>query len=293
MHAWHPESPARLDAINDRLVASGLADFLTHLPAREAQESDLLRVHTEEHVRFLREHAPQQGYFNVDTEETCMNPHTWQAALHAAGAGLEAIDQIMAGHARNAFCAVRPPGHHAEPGRASGFCFLNNVAIGVRYAQQQYGLKRIAIVDFDVHHGNGTEAAFANDESVMMCSFFQYPLFPNSGVDHPAANMHNSPVAAYTKADKIRELVTGQWLPALEAFVPELIFISAGFDAHREDDMGQLDLVEKDYVWLTSQVKAIADKYSHGRIVSMLEGGYALSALGRSVEAHIRTLAGL
>ncbi|AHG63733.1 histone deacetylase family protein [Advenella mimigardefordensis] len=293
MHSWHPESPARLDAINDRLVASGLADFLIHLPAREAQESDLLRVHTNDHVRFLREHSPQEGYFNVDTEETCMNPHTWQAALHAAGAGLEAIDQIMAGHARNAFCAVRPPGHHAEPARASGFCFLNNVAIGVRYAQQQYGLKRIAIVDFDVHHGNGTEAAFANDESVMMCSFFQYPLFPNSGVDHPAANMHNSPVAAYTKADKIRDLVTTHWLPALDAFGPELIFISAGFDAHREDDMGQLDLVEKDYIWLTSQVKAIADKYSGGRIVSMLEGGYALSALGRSVEAHIRTLAGL
>jgi len=293
MHPWHPESPARLDAINDRLVASGLADFLIHLPAREAQESDLLRVHTDDHVRFLREHSPQEGYFNVDTEETCMNPHTWQAALHAAGAGLEAIDQIMAGHARNAFCAVRPPGHHAEPARASGFCFLNNVAIGVRYAQQQYGLKRIAIVDFDVHHGNGTEAAFANDESVMMCSFFQYPLFPNSGVDHPAANMHNSPVPAYTKADKIRDLVTTHWLPALHAFGPELIFISAGFDAHREDDMGQLDLVEKDYIWLTSQVKAIADKYSGGRIVSMLEGGYALSALGRSVEAHIRTLAGL
>ncbi|HLU01740.1 MAG TPA: histone deacetylase family protein [Advenella sp.] len=293
MHPWHPESPARLDAINDRLVASGLADFLSHVPAREAQESDLLRVHTREHVQFLREHAPQQGYFNVDTEETCMNPHTWQAALYAAGAGLEAVDQILTGHARNAFCAIRPPGHHAEPARASGFCFLNNVAIGVRYAQQHYHLQRIAIVDFDVHHGNGTEAVFANDESVMMCSFFQYPLFPNSGVDHPAANMHNSPVAAYTKADKIRELVASQWLPALEAFRPELIFISAGFDAHREDDMGQLDLVEKDYVWLTSQVKAIADKYSNGRIVSMLEGGYALSALGRSAEAHIRTLAGL
>ena len=293
MRPWHPESPARLDAINDRLVASGLADFLQHMPARQAQECDLLRVHTEEHVRFLHENAPQDGYFNVDTEETCMNPHTLQAALHAAGAGLLAIDQIMAGHARNAFCAVRPPGHHAEPTRASGFCFLNNVAIGVRYAQQQYGIGRIAIVDFDVHHGNGSEAAFANDDSVMMCSFFQYPLFPNSGVDHPARNMHNSPVPAYTKAEQIRELVIRDWLPALEQFKPELIFISAGFDAHREDDMGQLDLVEKDYIWLTEQVKDIADKYSNGRIVSMLEGGYALSALGRSAEAHIRTLAGL
>ncbi len=240
-------------------------------------------MHTEEHVRFLRENAPQDGYFNVDTEETCMNPYTLQAALHAAGAGLQAVDQIMAGQARNAFCAIRPPGHHAEPSRASGFCFLNNVAIGVRYAQHQYGLKRIAIVDFDVHHGNGSEAAFANDDSVMMCSFFQYPLFPNSGVDHPAPNMHNSPVPAYTKAEQIRELVVRQWLPALEQFKPELIFISAGFDAHREDD----------YIWLTRQVKDVADKYSQGRIVSMLEGGYALSALGRSTEAHIRTLAGL
>ncbi|ETF02277.1 deacetylase [Advenella kashmirensis W13003] len=293
MHAWHPESPARLDAINDRLVASGLADFLQHIPAREAQESDLLRVHTEAHVHYLRDNAPQEGYFNVDTEETCMNPHTWQAALHAAGAGLEAVDRILAGHAKNAFCAVRPPGHHAEPSRASGFCFFNNLAIAVRYAQQRYGIKRIAIVDFDVHHGNGTEAVFANDNSIMMCSFFQYPLFPNSGVDHPAANMHNSPVPAYTKAEKIRELVEREWLPALDAFKPELVFISAGFDAHREDDMGQLDLVEKDYVWLTEKVKEIAASYSDGRIISMLEGGYALSALGRSAEAHIRALAGL
>lgn len=293
MHAWHPESPARLDAINDRLVASGLADFLQHIPAREAQESDLLRVHTEAHVHYLRDNAPQEGYFNVDTEETCMNPHTWQAALHAAGAGLEAVDRILAGHAKNAFCAVRPPGHHAEPSRASGFCFFNNLAIAVRYAQQRYGIKRIAIVDFDVHHGNGTEAVFANDDSIMMCSFFQYPLFPNSGVDHPAANMHNSPVPAYTKAEKIRELVEREWLPALDAFKPELVFISAGFDAHREDDMGQLDLVEKDYVWLTEKVKEIAASYSDGRIISMLEGGYALSALGRSAEAHIRALAGL
>ncbi len=293
MHGWHPESPGRLDAINDRLVASGLSDFLTHLPAREAQESDLLRVHSAEHVQFLRDHAPKEGYFNVDTEETCMNPHTWQAAMHAAGAGMLAVDEIFQGRGRNAFCAIRPPGHHAEPARAHGFCFFNNVAIGVRYAQEKYGIRRVAVVDFDVHHGNGTEAAFAGDDSVLMCSFFQYPLFPNSGVDHPASNMHNCPVPAYTKAEKIRETVTAQWLPALEDFKPELIFISAGFDAHREDDMGQLDLVEKDYIWITRQIMDIAEKYSDGRIVSMLEGGYALSALGRSVEAHVRTLAGL
>lgn len=293
MHAWHPESPGRLDAINDRLVASGLADFLHHMPAREAQDSDLLRVHTADHIGFLRDHSPQHGYFNVDTEETCMNPHTWQAALHAAGAGLQAIDQIMAGKVQNAFCAVRPPGHHAGPSTASGFCFLNNVAIGVRYAQAQHGIRRVAVVDFDVHHGNGTEAVFSNDDSVLMCSFFQYPLFPHSGVDHTAPNMHNCPVPAYTKAEQIRELVMREWMPALEAFKPELIFISAGFDSHREDDMGQLDLVEKDYVWMTEQIMQIAGKYSNGRIVSMLEGGYALSALGRSAEAHIRALAGL
>ncbi len=293
MRAWHPESPARLDAINDRLVASGLSDFLQHQPAREATEDDLLRVHTPAYIDFLQANVPESGYFNVDTEETCMNPYTWQAALHAAGSGLQAIDEIMNGRARNAFCSVRPPGHHAEPARASGFCFLNNIAIGVRYAQARYGLKRVAVVDFDVHHGNGTEATFANDDSVLMCSFFQYPLFPNSGVDHPAPNMHNSPVPAYTQTETIRELVSREWLPALHAFQPEFIFISAGFDAHREDDMGQLGLVEKDYAWITGEVVDIANQYCQGRIVSMLEGGYALSALGRSVEVHVRRLAGL
>ena len=199
----------------------------------------------------------------------------------------------MAGSVSNAFCAVRPPGHHASVARAMGFCFFNNIAVGIAHALANHGLSRVAIVDFDVHHGNGTEAIFAGDDRVLMCSYFQHPLFPDCGVHDPAPNMCNVPVDAYTRGDRVRELVTEHWLPRLEAHAPEMIFISAGFDAHREDDMAQLGLVESDYVWLTEQLMAVADKHAQGRIVSALEGGYNLSALARSVVAHVRTLAKL
>lgn len=222
-----------------------------------------------------------------------MNLHTLDAALYAAGAGLAGVDAVMTGSAKTAFCAVRPPGHHACRARAMGFCFLNNVAIAATYAMAKYKLTRVAIVDFDVHHGNGTEDALAGDERVLMCSFFQHPFFPNSGADNPAANMQNIPVDAYTKGPAIRDLVRDEWLPKLRTHQPELILVSAGFDAHREDDMGQLGLVEADYAWITEQLVALADTYSQGRIVSTLEGGYNLSALGRSVVAHIRALAKL
>ena len=234
--------------------------------------------------------AGGSGYGRIDPD-TAMNVHTWNAILRGAGAALAATDAVMAGELENAFCAVRPPGHHACHDHAMGFCFFNNVAIAARYALDRHGLQRVAIVDFDVHHGNGTEDIFAGDERVLMVSFFQHPFYPGSGAGPHAANMVNLPVPAYTRGPAIRALIESQWIPRLEAFKPEMIFISAGFDAHRDDDLGQLGLVEADYTWMTARIKDIARKYASGRIVSSLEGGYNLGALGRSVEAHIRVLA--
>jgi acetoin utilization deacetylase AcuC-like enzyme len=298
MGPGHPECPERLDAIEDRLLASGVGLVLERRDAPKASPDDIELAHTRMHVAALRGvgqeldetiKAGGRGYAQIDPD-TLMNPHTWSAALRAAGAVLAATDAVIAGELENAFCAVRPPGHHACRGQAMGFCFFNNVAIGAKYALERHGLKRVAIVDFDVHHGNGTEDIFTGDERVLMVSFFQHPFYPYSGADTNAANMVNLPVPAYTRGMAIRELVEQAWMPRLEDFKPEMIFISAGFDAHREDDLGQLGLVEADYTWITMRVKEIANKYAKGRIVSSLEGGYNLSALGRSVDAHLRVL---
>lgn len=293
MRSWHPESPQRLDAINDRMLASGVAYYVKELEAPKATEADLARVHKPDYVFFIRDNIPESGYFNIDSEETCLNPHTYQAALHAAGSGILAVDEIMAGKAKNAFCAVRPPGHHAEPDRATGFCFFNNMCVAASYAIEKYGLERIALIDFDVHHGNGTERIFENHPNIMMFSFFQHPLFPHSGTENVAQNMVNIPVPAYTRMKVIEELVKEQWLPKMRDYKPQLIMISAGFDAHREDDMGQLDLTERDFAWLTQQLMEVADECCEGKVVSFLEGGYELSALGRSAVEHIKTLAGI
>ena len=223
--------------------------------------------------------------------DTMINAHTWDAALLSAGAAIEATDAVLAGELENAFCAIRPPGHHACRDKAMGFCFFNNVAIAAKHAVERHGLKRVAIVDFDVHHGNGTEDIVAGDERILMVSFFQHPFYPEGGSQSNAANLVNLPVPAYTKGMDIRELIDMMWIPRLEAHKPELIFISAGFDAHREDDMGQMGLVEQDYAWITQRIKDVALRHAKGRIVSCLEGGYNLSALGRSVEAHLRVLA--
>ena len=289
----HPECPERLDAISDQLLSSGIINYIqSEEVVNPATDEHLTRVHAQAHLDRLAGWLPAEGVHDIDGD-TLMNPHTLDAARHAAGGVIQAVDAVMAGQAANAFCAVRPPGHHASVARAMGFCFFNNIAVGIAHALANHGLSRVAIVDFDVHHGNGTEAIFAGDDRVLMCSYFQHPLFPDCGVHDPAANMCNVPVDAYTRGDHIRELVTEHWLPRLEAHKPEMIFISAGFDAHREDDMAQLGLVESDYVWLTEQLMAVADKHANGRIVSALEGGYNLSALARSVVAHVRTLAKL
>jgi acetoin utilization deacetylase AcuC-like enzyme len=301
MGPGHPECPERLDAIEDRLLASGLGIVLERRDAPEASPADIELAHTRMHVTSLRglsqeldEHIKAGGrdYAQIDPD-TLMNPHTWKAALRAAGAALAATDAVIAGELENAFCAVRPPGHHACHDRAMGFCFFNNIAVAAKYALERHGLQRVAIVDFDVHHGNGTEDILSGDERVLMVGFFQHPFYPYTGADAHASNMVNLPVPAYTRGQAIREMIEQSWMPRLEAFKPEMIFISAGFDAHREDDLGQLGLVEADYTWITSRVKEIAKKYASGRIVSSLEGGYNLNALGRSVDAHIRVLADL
>lgn len=295
MGKWHPECPARLQAIEDQLIASRINDLLEHREAPEAAIADIERVHTKEAIARVRDNAAQLGniqYYSLDPD-TMLNAHSWRAALRAAGAAVAATDAVIAGEIDNAFCAIRPPGHHARPSEAMGFCLFGNVAIAARHAMDVHRLERVAIVDFDVHHGNGTEEAFLDEPRVLMVSFFQYPFYPYSEIRNDLPHMVNIPVPAYTFGDTVRQLVSEKWLPALEAHRPEMVFISAGFDAHREDDLGQMGLVEADYAWITQQIMQIADKYAKGRIVSCLEGGYNLSALGRSVVAHVKALAGL
>ena len=292
MGDWHPECPARLTAIHDQLIASGLLPFLEYIDAPAAPMEAIIRAHTPEYVERLRSRAPERGYVALDPD-TSMNPSTWQAALHAAGAVVEATNRVIDGALANAFCAVRPPGHHARPDAAMGFCLLNNVAIGALNALEVHGLERVAIIDFDVHHGNGTEEMFAGDERVLMASFFQHPFYPYTGTENPANNMVNVPLPAGTNGVKVRAVVDEIWMPRLVRFGPQLIVISAGFDAHREDDLGQMSLVESDYAYITGRMMELATQHCQGRIVSSLEGGYNLSALARSVVAHLRVLARL
>ena len=292
MGPWHPECPGRLQAIEDQLIASRIDALIEREEAPLADEAELARVHTQAHIDHVRQCQPLEGRTEVDPD-TSMCPHSYRAALRAAGAAIAATDAVIEGRYDNAFCSVRPPGHHAEPARAMGFCFFNNIAIAARHALEVHGLQRVAVIDFDVHHGNGTEAAFSGDPRVLMCSFFQHPFYPFTGADSHASNMVNVPLPARTKGMAMREAVDMLWLPRLDAFKPEMIFVSAGFDAHREDDLGNMGLVEDDYTWLTEQIRAVAEKHAKGRIVSSLEGGYNLSALGRSVVAHVRALAGI
>ncbi|HSG77178.1 MAG TPA: histone deacetylase family protein [Burkholderiales bacterium] len=292
MGAWHPERPERLTAIEDQLIASGLGQFLQRHEAPLATDEQLARVHPMEYVRAIREAAPTEGTVHLDPD-TAMNPHSLQAALRAAGAVVLATDLVLRGEVDGAFCGVRPPGHHACRARPMGFCIFNNVAVAARHALEAHGLERVAIIDFDVHHGNGTEDIFQNDARVLMASTFQHPFYPYSGTEDPAPNMVNVPLRAGAGSKQFRAAVSEAWLPALEGFRPQLVIFSAGFDAHADDDMAMLSFTDQDYAWVTQQVKAVADRHAGGRIVSALEGGYALSALGRSVVQHLRVLAGL
>ncbi|MCK2125330.1 histone deacetylase family protein [Thauera aromatica] len=292
MGAMHPECPERLAAINDRLIASGLDMYVSFYDAPVAERVQLARVHAAEYLEELFASVPEHGIRHLDPD-TAMSPGTMKAALRSAGAGVLATDLVMKGEIENAFCAVRPPGHHAERAKAMGFCFMNNVAIAAAHALEAHGLERVAIVDFDVHHGNGTEDIFRDDPRVMMAGVFQHPFYPYSGTDNPPPHMRNVPLPAGTRGEAFRQVFSDILMPALRSHNPQMIFISAGFDGHYEDDMGSLGLLEADYVWATEQVKIVAESCGHKRIVSILEGGYALSALARSVVAHIKSLADL
>jgi len=292
MGAYHPESPARIRAIEDQLIASGMMGNLLHLEAPEATREQLERVHDAGYIDSIFAASPDQGLVMLDGD-TSMNPYTLLAALRAAGSGVMAVDKVMAGEVENAFCNIRPPGHHAERARAMGFCIFNNIAVATAHALDYHGLARVAIADFDVHHGNGTEDMFHDDPRVLMCSIFQHPFYPYSGADSGNDHMVNVPLAAGSGSDEFRAVVTDQWVPALEAFKPELLLISAGFDAHRDDEMAMLQFQDSDYGWVTEILKSIAEKHSRKRIVSLLEGGYELHALRRSAAIHVKVLSGL
>ena len=296
MGEGHPERPQRLDAIADHLRATGLDIALDMRDAPLATEAQLARAHDAGHVAALKrfmQQVDETGRRRSIDADTAAGPGSWQAALRAAGAAVAATDAVIRAEVENAFCAVRPPGHHATRRQAMGFCFFNNVAVAAYHALEQHKLERVAIVDWDVHHGNGTEDIFAAEPRVQMVGYFQHPFYPGSGSVPLGDNMLNLPVPAYSKGDAIRAIVEQHWLPKLESFKPQLVLISAGFDAHRDDDLGQLGLVEADYAWMTRRLMEVAARHAKGRIVSCLEGGYNLGALARSVAAHLRVLAGL
>ncbi|MFO1406856.1 MAG: histone deacetylase family protein [Steroidobacteraceae bacterium] len=289
MGPGHPEQPARVNAIAEELRLQGLHDFLSHYEAPRATDVQLARVHPPEYVEYVRSRSPAAGLERLDPD-TAMCPETLEAALRAAGANLFAVDLVMAGRATRAFCNVRPPGHHAERARAMGFCFFNNVAAGAAHALSHHGLSRVAVLDFDVHLGNGTEDIFRDDPRVLICSLYQYPLYPD--MDPPSVPGHivNCPLPAGAGSHEFRSAVESRWLPALEAFAPEMVFISAGFDAHAADPLAELMLATEDYGWVTEAACSVADRHSGGRLVSTLEGGYDLPALGKSGAAHVAAL---
>ena len=291
MDKGHPESPLRIKAIEEELIAEGLMPLLACHEAPEATMEQLMRVHDEAYVESVFASSPKSGLVYLDPD-TAMNPHTLKAALHAAGAAVHAVDLVMEKRAENAFCNIRPPGHHAGKGNAAGFCIFNNVAIAAKHAMEVHGLQRVAIADFDVHHGNGTEDIFRDDPRVMLCSTFRHPYYPYAGAKSGSDHMINVPLPAGTSGASFRSAVETFWLPALERFKPDFMLISAGFDAHIEDEMGGFALHDADYGWVTQQIMRIAEKHADRRIVSVLEGGYALSALARSAAQHVRMLGG-
>jgi acetoin utilization deacetylase AcuC-like enzyme len=287
----HPECPQRLDAIDDQLVASGFDRALQRFTAPLVDRELLDVAHDPAFVDQVHRTAPEDGIVWLDGD-TAMNPCSLQAALRAAGAVQLGVDLVMRGKVSQAFCAVRPPGHHAERRRAMGFCFFNNVAVGAYHALHNHDLDRVAIVDFDVHHGNGTEDIVGGDERILFCSTFQHPFYPYSGDGPTAPNVVNTPLPAGTDGTGFRQAVERNWLPRLRAFEPELILVSAGFDAHQADDMAGLNLLEDDYAWVTRKLCEQAERSAAGRLVSALEGGYELHSLARSVEAHIKAFLG-
>ncbi|ROH88272.1 histone deacetylase family protein [Pseudomethylobacillus aquaticus] len=292
MDGQHPESPARITAIRDRLQRDGLLSKLQIHEAPAATDAQLTRVHTPAYVQHIRRIAPKAGLVRLDPD-TAMGPMSLSAVLHAAGAAVLATDLVMQGKAHNAFCCVRPPGHHAGRETAAGFCIFNGISVGVAHALAVYGLQRVAIIDFDVHHGDGTEDIFRDDARVMLCSTFQHPFYPGKGADSRSERMINVPLKAETDGSAFRQAVTREFAPALARFKPQMVFVSAGFDAHADDPLAQLGLQRDDYAWVTRFIMEIAASHAQGRVVSVLEGGYRLEALADCATAHVSTLAGL
>lgn len=273
-------------------MSSRLADVLRYCEAPEVTEAQLLRVHSQYHLDDVGAMIPHSGYAHIDPD-TVVCPDSLQAARRAAGAAIAAVDLVAGGEMESAFCGVRPPGHHAESSRAMGFCLYNNIAVGAAHALEHHGLEKVAIVDFDVHQGNGTEEIFKDDLRVLFCSTFQHPFFPYMTPLENAANRVNVPLEAGAGSAEFRTAVRNHWLPALEDFQPEMVFVSAGFDAHRDDDISLVSLTDADFIWVTEQIVQVAEKSASGRIVSLLEGGYELNSLARCVDAHVRVLMGL
>ncbi len=290
MDGSHPESPARITAIINALKSSGTYAKLQVHEAPLASDEHLLRAHSKQYIQYIRSVAPKAGLVRLDPD-TAMGPMSLSAALHASGAVILATDLVMTGKADNAFCCVRPPGHHAGKESAAGFCIFNHVAVGVAHAIAHHGIERAAVIDFDVHHGNGTEDIFKDNPRAMLCSTFQHPFYPGVGANSRTDRMINVPLAAGTDGKGFRKAVEEQFAPALARFKPQMVFVSAGFDAHVDDPLAQLGLVKDDYIWVTEFIKNIANKHAKGRIVSSLEGGYQLTALAECATAHICTLA--
>ncbi|PLW68540.1 histone deacetylase family protein [Pseudohalioglobus lutimaris] len=291
MGSYHPEQPARLAAINDRLIATGLDMALRQYDALPAAREKLLPAHGADYIATVYRKSPEHGQVSLD-DDTSMNPFTLQAALLAAGAVIQAVDMVMSGEVDQVFCAVRPPGHHAERSRAMGFCLFNNIAVGAYHAVEHHGLERVAIVDFDVHHGNGTEDIVSGDERFLFCSTFQHPFYPHSAHAEPAQNIVNVPLPAGSSGAEFRAAVSEHWLPRLAAFKPQLVMVSAGFDAHQADPLADFNLVDDDFAWVTRRLCEQAEQSAGGRLVSSLEGGYDLHALARCVEAHLKAMLG-
>jgi acetoin utilization deacetylase AcuC-like enzyme len=290
----HPERPDRMRAIDMILAHDVFKDLVREeAPLREDVEEHIARAHTVAYLEEIRGLAtgPINGTRHIDAD-TVISPGSWEAALRAVGAGLHGVDAVMTGRAANAFCQVRPPGHHAEADRAMGFCLFSNAAIAGLYARAKHGAERIAVADFDVHHGNGTQDIFWSDKDLFYGSTHEMPLFPGTGAldERGAENVFNAPLRAGDAGERFREAFESRILPALHNFGPDLIVISAGFDAHRADPLANLRLVEADFMWATEKLADMAKRHCHGRIVSMLEGGYDLTALARSVAVHVKTL---
>jgi len=291
MGEGHPERPDRLRAV-ERAFESEVFQMLARDVAPRADLSAIERVHPKEYIDAIRAATPKQGLTEID-QDTSMSPGTYEAALRSAGGAVFAVDEVMRGKVRNAFVATRPPGHHAEVANPMGFCFFNNAAIAARHAQAAHGAERVAIVDFDVHHGNGTQHIFWDDPTVIYGSTHEMPLYPGTGAvgergEHD--QIVNAPLRAGDTGETFREAMDVVILPRIEAFSPDLIIISAGFDAHRRDPLGNLNFVEADYSWATRRLMEIARRKSGERVVSVLEGGYDLQGLARSVAAHVTAL---